>query len=212
MAERLHAPAPTSPLRWLAVGALAGASALGVVWASWSREPIATPPLPEPIRVLDEAPAHTPPTNPPRAEEPAATLAPQPLSPQPPLVVSASTLGPPIPESQLSPPAPLPQSATTTPAQPAPAPERATPPPAKPTPSPQTWATPRRINVNTAPAAELELLPDVGPKLAAEIIAYRQKHGPFKALADLDKVKGVGPKTLAKLEPLIVFEGPAKKR
>lgn len=62
------------------------------------------------------------------------------------------------------------------------------------------------INVNTATSAELELLPQIGPKMAERIIEYRTSHGRFKSLNDLDKVKGIGPKTLEKLKLLVRFE------
>lgn len=59
------------------------------------------------------------------------------------------------------------------------------------------------ININTAAQAELELLPGIGPALAGRILEYRSQHGGFKSIADLDNVKGIGPKTLAKLTPLV---------
>jgi competence protein ComEA len=63
-----------------------------------------------------------------------------------------------------------------------------------------------RININKASAAELELLPHIGPSMAKRILDYRTLHGPFKSIADLDKVKGIGPKTLAKIAPLVTVE------
>lgn len=61
-------------------------------------------------------------------------------------------------------------------------------------------------NVNTAPAAEIEKLPGVGKKSAAAIVAYRTEKGKFKAPKDLLKVKGIGKKTLEKIQTLIRFE------
>ena len=58
-----------------------------------------------------------------------------------------------------------------------------------------------RIDVNTASAVELTLLPGIGPALAARIADYRDAHGPFASLDDLDDVRGIGPKTIAGLEP-----------
>ena len=58
-----------------------------------------------------------------------------------------------------------------------------------------------RVNVNTASPTELEALPGVGPKMAAKIVAGR----PFAGMADLDKVKGIGPSMLKKLEPFVKF-------
>lgn len=61
------------------------------------------------------------------------------------------------------------------------------------------------INVNTAPAAELQRLPGVGPVTASAIIAARTAK-PFESVNDLDRVKGIGPKTLDKLRPFIVVK------
>jgi competence protein ComEA len=53
-----------------------------------------------------------------------------------------------------------------------------------------------RIDLNTADAAELTLLPDIGPARARAIIADREAHGPFHTLADLDRVPDIGPRTI----------------
>ena len=55
------------------------------------------------------------------------------------------------------------------------------------------------VNINTADAATLDAaMQGVGPKSAAAIVAYRTKHGPFKSVDDLVKVKGIGPKAVEK--------------
>jgi len=66
----------------------------------------------------------------------------------------------------------------------------------------------RLIDVNTADAAELELLPRVGPALAQRIIAHREAHGPFRTLHDLERVKGIGPRTIERLTPMITLSEP----
>lgn len=58
-----------------------------------------------------------------------------------------------------------------------------------------------RLNLNTATQEQLEALPKVGPALAQRIIEHR----PYRSLADLDAVKGVGESTLNTLAPLISF-------
>ena len=58
---------------------------------------------------------------------------------------------------------------------------------------------PARVDLNTASIEALETLPRVGPVLAARIVAGR----PYQSLEDLDRVRGVGPVTLAQLEPWI---------
>lgn len=59
------------------------------------------------------------------------------------------------------------------------------------------------INVNSASASELQRLPGIGPVLAQNIIAARALR-PFEHIDDLDRVKGIGPKTLEKLRPFVV--------
>lgn len=57
------------------------------------------------------------------------------------------------------------------------------------------------ININTATAEELALLPGIGPALAKRIIEDREKNGPFETVEQLDRVKGIGPKKMEKLRP-----------
>lgn len=64
----------------------------------------------------------------------------------------------------------------------------------------------RSINLNTASAAELELLPGVGPALAARIVEYRREHGPFGSIEELDLVRGIGPRTLEAIRPLVTVK------
>lgn len=55
-----------------------------------------------------------------------------------------------------------------------------------------------QIELNRATAAELDLLEGIGPKLSARILEDREARGPFKSVANLQRVKGIGPKTLEK--------------
>lgn len=64
-----------------------------------------------------------------------------------------------------------------------------------------------QVNVNTATAQELQLLPRVGPSLAQRIIDFRTANGPFKAPEELARVKGVGEKSFALLKPYVTVEG-----
>ena len=59
------------------------------------------------------------------------------------------------------------------------------------------------VNINGATPAQLCLLPGVGPKLAAAIVAGR----PYKALPDLQKVKGLKAGKYAKVEPFVALRG-----
>jgi competence protein ComEA len=59
------------------------------------------------------------------------------------------------------------------------------------------------IAINRATIAELEALPGVGPVLAGRIVAYREEHGPFRAVEDLLDVPGIGESKLASIRDLI---------
>lgn len=63
-----------------------------------------------------------------------------------------------------------------------------------------------RIAVNRDPPRDLALLPGIGEVLAGRIAASRDADGPFASAADLDRVAGIGPKTVARVEPWISFE------
>ena len=64
-----------------------------------------------------------------------------------------------------------------------------------------------KLNLNTANEEQLMLLPTVGPSKAERIIAWRQKNGGFKRIADLRRVKGFGYKTFKKLEAFLDIKG-----
>lgn len=59
------------------------------------------------------------------------------------------------------------------------------------------------LNINTAGLAALEELPGIGPALAQRIIDYRQAHGPFSQVDDLQAVEGIGPSILDEIRDLI---------
>ena len=63
------------------------------------------------------------------------------------------------------------------------------------------------VNVNTADAAQLALLPRIGEKVAQRIIDYRTEHGPFKKTSELMQVKGIGAKTFENLSNYVSVEG-----
>jgi competence ComEA-like helix-hairpin-helix protein len=63
-----------------------------------------------------------------------------------------------------------------------------------------------RLDLNRASAAELELLPGVGPSLAERIVAYRTEHGPFDSVEAVDAVRGVGPRIVDSMRPFVVVE------
>lgn len=63
------------------------------------------------------------------------------------------------------------------------------------------------VNVNTADAGQLALLPRVGPAVADRILEHRKSVGPFKTIEDLLLVRGIGDKTLALLKPYVTVSG-----
>jgi competence protein ComEA len=62
------------------------------------------------------------------------------------------------------------------------------------------------INLNQAGKDDLEALPGIGPVLAGRIVAYREAHGPFKKIEDLELVSGIGPKKLEQVKPYLILE------
>jgi len=59
------------------------------------------------------------------------------------------------------------------------------------------------VDINTASADQLDVLPGVGPSTAAAIIAYRDLHGPFQAIDQLGDVRGIGPSKLDAIRGLV---------
>lgn len=65
----------------------------------------------------------------------------------------------------------------------------------------------KKININTASTDELITLHGIGPKIAAEIVNYREKHGKFKSIEDIKKVRGIGKKKFEKIKDKICISG-----
>lgn len=56
-----------------------------------------------------------------------------------------------------------------------------------------------KVDLNAATAAQLDALPGVGPVMAQRIVDWRQQHGRFARVEQLQEVDGVGPKTYERL-------------
>lgn len=63
-----------------------------------------------------------------------------------------------------------------------------------------------KININTAPAADLCRLPGIGEKRAQAILDYREEHGPFASLEELMEVSGIGPGIFAGVQDYITID------
>lgn len=51
------------------------------------------------------------------------------------------------------------------------------------------------ININTATAEELTEVKGIGPKTAARIVKWREENGPFTSTEELTKIEGIGETT-----------------
>jgi len=63
------------------------------------------------------------------------------------------------------------------------------------------------VNINTATAQQLALLPHVGPSLAGRIVQFRKDNGNFKSVDELVAVRGIGEKSFATLKPYLTITG-----
>lgn len=59
------------------------------------------------------------------------------------------------------------------------------------------------LNINTATASELCMLPGIGEVLAGRIVADREEKGPFTEKSDLMRVSGIGEGIYGNVEDLI---------
>lgn len=69
-------------------------------------------------------------------------------------------------------------------------------------------APPKRLDLNQASRAELQLLPGIGEHLAQRIEAYRILYGPYQSVDELRKVPGLGAKTIERLRPWVTVGQP----
>jgi len=74
--------------------------------------------------------------------------------------------------------------------------------------SSESLPTPERIDINAAPAYELQFLPGIGPARAQDIIEHREQHGPFEHIEELQDIRGIGPATVKNIRPLAICSQP----
>jgi competence ComEA-like helix-hairpin-helix protein len=74
-------------------------------------------------------------------------------------------------------------------------------------PKPAKPAVTGKLNINTATAEQLEMLPGVSAKKAQALIDYRTKNGNFKNIEDLRKVPGIKQKKVDKVKAYLIFDG-----
>lgn len=68
----------------------------------------------------------------------------------------------------------------------------------------------KRINLNTADAAQLAAIPWIGPAAAQRIIEFRQQHGPYMRCDELQNVKGIGPLMYERIAPFLTVVSPER--
>jgi competence protein ComEA len=69
-----------------------------------------------------------------------------------------------------------------------------------------------RIDVNSATWVEWVQLDGIGETLAERIVADREAHGPFRNVDELRRVKGIGPKTLARIRKYLTVGKPQEAK
>ena len=63
------------------------------------------------------------------------------------------------------------------------------------------------VNLNTATAEQLMLLPGIGEAKARAILDRRKQQGGFKTVDELLEVKGIGSAALERIRPFLAIQG-----
>jgi competence protein ComEA len=72
---------------------------------------------------------------------------------------------------------------------------------------PETPTPENPVSLNEAPPERLQALDGIGPALSDRIVTYRSTQRPFQRVRELQRVRGIGPKTLAALRPVVTVDG-----
>jgi competence ComEA-like helix-hairpin-helix protein len=67
------------------------------------------------------------------------------------------------------------------------------------------------IDINRASAEDFQKLPGIGLELARRMVAYRQRHGPFRRVEELLAIRGIGSKKWRAIKPYLFVGGTARK-
>ena len=62
-----------------------------------------------------------------------------------------------------------------------------------------------RLDPNFADETELRRIPGIGPAKAAAMVRDRRENGPFRSLEDLERVAGLGKKSVSRLAPYLAL-------
>ena len=68
------------------------------------------------------------------------------------------------------------------------------------------------LEINRADWPELTLLPGISRTMALRIVRHRGESGPFRTADDLQRIPGIGPKTVAKLRPYLKVDASTADR
>jgi competence protein ComEA len=63
------------------------------------------------------------------------------------------------------------------------------------------------VNIQTASADQLQLLPGIGPSKAQAIVQFRERRA-FRRVQDLMRVRGIGRATFRRLRSMLTVDGP----
>ena len=69
-----------------------------------------------------------------------------------------------------------------------------------------SFSTVDKVNINTANASTLQILPGIGPVLSERIIEYRNQNGLFGIIDDIKDVSGIGEKKFEGIKDLICVQ------
>lgn len=61
----------------------------------------------------------------------------------------------------------------------------------------------KTLDLNAATASEIEKLPGIGPTLAARIVEFRDRNGPFRRSEDVILVRAMSDSRFRKIRPLV---------